>query len=127
MIAKTNLASDAFTAFKDAIVASIKALIDKIQAQIDLLNGQFGGGAPKMPPPTPPIGTPPTPPPGYGNGGRDDWQYDRRMASSRGASTNVTVNIAGSLVGQRDLQDAVVEAVNAASSSGTGPGFSRIS
>jgi hypothetical protein len=41
--------------------------------------------------------------------------------------TNVTVNIAGSLVGQRDLQDAVVQAVNAASSSGTGPGFSRIS
>jgi hypothetical protein len=48
-----------------------------------------------------------------------------RLEASR--STNVTVNIAGSLVGQRDLQDAVVQAVNAASSSGTGPGFSRIS
>jgi F0F1-type ATP synthase delta subunit len=45
MIAKANLASDALTAFKDAIVASIKALTDKVQAEIDALNAQFGGSS----------------------------------------------------------------------------------
>ena len=135
MIAKANLAGDALTAFKDAIVASLKALTDMVQAQIDALNAQFGGGGGGggggygFNNPENPGGINP---PNYGvidnplNFG--DFQLgERDTFRDYMNGTNVTVNIAGSLVGQRDLQDAVVQAVNAASSSGTGPGFSRIS
>jgi F0F1-type ATP synthase delta subunit len=112
MIAKANLAGDALTAFKDAIVASIKALNDRVKAEIAALNAQFGGGAPKMPPPTSKM-PPPTSiiPPGLGNpgdmgGGRDDWQRNRNMASS---PTNIIINASG--IGDQQIASVVQNAI----------------
>jgi hypothetical protein len=97
----------------------LSAEFDMEQERMRRGREELSGPSPKVPsPPTPPIGTPPslTPPPGYGNGGRDDWNWDRRQGMT---SVNVVVNNAGSVTTERDLVSSITQGLYAQQASGT--------
>jgi hypothetical protein len=115
-IKKSNEASDAMKAFTDAIRASIRALLDKIaaeQAKLDAILGGGGGG-------------------GGGTGGVSSiFDTNDPNAISGGlpgsilsmpfgagtfraaeaASTNIVVNVAGTVTTERDLVSAITQGI----------------
>jgi hypothetical protein len=111
-IKKANEATDAMKAFTDAIRASIRALLDKISAETAKLNEMFnngggGGGGGSIFDTNDPNATPGglpgsilTMPFGAGT-----------FRAAEAATTNIQVNVAGTVTTERDLVNAITQGI----------------
>jgi hypothetical protein len=108
-ITAANKSSDALEAFRQAILASIKALIERIQAeQAKLLTSL--GIAPTSPggtatPTTPGAPSIPAPFVQYGTFGAGTFR------AAEAATTNIQVNVAGTVTTERDLVSAITQGI----------------
>ena len=113
-IKKANEASDALEAFRQAIIANIRALLDRIQPQIQALQQSLAVG--QTPTPSEVLGFPELSPNqnrlplGFDPQTMMDFR-DRNSAYNSGQPTYVTVSVQGSVTTERDLVSAITQGI----------------
>jgi len=103
MIKKATETSDALETFRQGIIAAIRAIIDKVQA----MQASIIAGLPTSPttPGAPTTPTIPAPFVQYGSFGAGSFR------AAEAATTNIQVNVAGSVTTERDLVSAITQGI----------------